>query len=137
MHTKYSVAEVRAWSPRSVMVVNRVTPTLVARLMNFGAGFYWLGFRFFYLGLPFLMWLFSHWAMFGTGLLLIVGMWWFDDPGVRHLHAKRDEGVPGDGYVGQSSGLSVGGSGLSGGGSGLSVGGDDARRRISAGKVAT
>jgi hypothetical protein len=70
-------------------VVNRVTPTLVARIMNFGAAFYWLGLRFFYLGLPFLMWLFNHWAMLITGIFLIVAMLWFDDPGIRHTHAYK------------------------------------------------
>ncbi|KXS22024.1 DUF599-domain-containing protein [Gonapodya prolifera JEL478] len=54
----------------ALKIVERITPTTVARVLNTGNLFFTLGTRLMYLSVPCVMWFFGHWPMFAVGILL-------------------------------------------------------------------
>lgn len=65
---------------KTMHTIKRLQPNPVsaARILNLGGAWFTAGMRFVYLSFPVIMWFFSDWVFFASGLILVPALYWLD-----------------------------------------------------------
>ncbi|KXS15515.1 DUF599-domain-containing protein [Gonapodya prolifera JEL478] len=95
VNVRWDEATLQEMDGKSLVIVRQVTPGLVGRVLNTGNLFFTIGVRLLYLSVPVVMWLFGHWFMFGTGILLPPILYIMDFGSARRLaYRAKKRSIP-------------------------------------------